>query len=302
MHGVAEEMFIHVGLQKTATTTLQEYLFRRHPQIAYLGRPYTDTEVETLIKAIYLHDSIEYDPGRWRDVARRRILPLRGRGRVVGLSEEFLTGSIGADRGLIAYRLRDIMGPARIVITIREQVGALESEYIDTINYRPYVPYERWIADALEMPERSSLRLYDYDRLAECYESVFGPENVGVLLFEEFRTNRRAFLDRLCRFLGVDPEVGEQVLGGAHANPRKSQRMLMYRRIRSALLPSGVSLSRFVPASVNRRVQRFLRGGSGAQLRYAESYRIRLRQFYREGNARLAARYRLPLERFGYAV
>lgn len=43
------KLFIHIGYSKTATTTLQNYLFKVHDQINYLVRPYYNSKLEKVL-------------------------------------------------------------------------------------------------------------------------------------------------------------------------------------------------------------------------------------------------------------
>jgi hypothetical protein len=296
------QAFVHIGLQKTATTTLQEHLFPRHPEIAYLGRPFADAEVGALVKAIYLHEKVEFDSGRWQRVRDAKVTPLLGGGRIVGLSDEFFSApGRHADRGVVAERLRWLLGESRVVITIRNQVDVLRSEYIDTIKYRPYEPFARWIEGGLADAAASSLRLYDYAKLAGYYASVFGRANVGLFLFEEFLRERGAFLAKLCGFLCIDPEPAQPLLAGRHENPRKSARLLRYRALRSRLLP-GVAFSRMLPRRAADSLLGFLHAGPGATIPIDEPLRRRIEEHYRDSNRTLATEYGLPLAGHGYAA
>jgi hypothetical protein len=177
----------------------------------------------------------------------------------------------------------------------------LRSEYIDTIKYRSYEPFARWIEGGLADCAVSSLRLYDYAKLARYYAAVFGRRNVGVFLFEEFLRDRGAFLDKLCGFLGIDPAGTRELLTGRHENPRKSARLLRYKAIRSRLLPD-VHLSRLMPRPAAEALLRYLHRGAPADIRIAEPLRRRIEDHYRASNRELAAEYSLALAAHGYSV
>jgi hypothetical protein len=293
--------FVHIGLQKTATTTLQEHLFCNHPDVTYVGRPYHDAEIEALVKAVYLHEKVEFDTEHWQRIRDAKITPCLGNGRIVGLSDEFLSApGHHADRGVVAERLQWLLGDCLVVITIRNQVDVLRSEYIDTIKYRPYESFSHWIESGLVNAAVSSVRLYDYTKLARYYASVFGRANVGVLLFEEFLRDSDGFLDKLCSFLGIDRDASRQLVSGKHENPRKSSRLLRYKAIRSRLLP-GVHFSRMLPRPVAGALLGYLHAGSPATVRISDAVRRRIEEHYRESNRALAMEYSLPIAAYGYA-
>ena len=294
--------FVHIGLQKTATTTFQEHFFPRHRDVAYLGRPFADNEVDALVKAVYLHDKVAFDTERWQRVRDAKIRPHFGNGRIVGLSDEFFSApGPHADRGVVAERLKWLMGDSVVLITIRNQVDILRSEYIDTIKYRPYESFTGWIEAGLANPAVSSVRLYDYAKLAGYYASVFGRANVHVMLFEQFLQSPEKFLDTLCSLLGLDRVAAQPLLSGKHENPRKSARLLAYKAVRSRLLP-GIHFSRLVPRALNARLLRYLHAGTPATIAVADTLRRKIEAQYRDSNRALAAEYGLPLEAHGYAM
>jgi len=294
--------FVHIGLQKTATTTFQEHFFGSHPDIAYLGRPFADPEIDALVKAVYLHEKVEFDSARWQQVRDAKIRPQLGRGRIVGLSDEFLSApGPHVDRGVVAERLKWLLGDCVALITIRNQVEILRSEYIDTIKYRPYQSFREWIEAGLADPAGSSLRLYDYRKLAAYYASVFGDANVRILLFEEFLRSRDAFLAKLCEALGIDAAAARPLLAGKHENPRKSSRLLRYKALRSRVLP-GVHLSRLIPGPITDVALRYLHAGRAATVEIGDTLRQRIETHYRGSNRALAAEYGLPLQAHGYAT
>jgi len=53
--------FIHIGFPKTATTTLQNHLFSKHPGIHYLGKPYRDDDLTGMIRSLVMQESTVYN-------------------------------------------------------------------------------------------------------------------------------------------------------------------------------------------------------------------------------------------------
>lgn len=292
---------LHVGLHKTGTTTLQNHLFAKHSGLDYLGRPYPDRAFGRFIADLYTQDSLDFDKNELVRVAETVVRPRLCAKRPLALSEEFLSGDTFADRGVIAGRLRRLFGEARIVLTIRNQIAITKSEYLDRCRSRLYVDFDRWICDGIEDYPLRSLRLYDYWSLAETYAGLFGRENVGIFLFEEFIGNRQGFLEKLCGFVGIEADEAARHLAGKHDNPPHSQRLLTYKKLR-ALFGTGLSFSKMVPAPVNNAAQRFLDSGRAAKVEPSSQTVRRLEDLYRASNTRLMADYGLPLEAHGYPL
>jgi hypothetical protein len=132
-------LLVHIGVPKSATTSLQFGAFPNHPDIRYLGKPYYDEDfgydgslaTAELIDSLWKQDDLEFDPG----LARRRfdsgILPRLSGNRLGVLSEEGLSHAAASDRSLTARRLAKLCEGIRcsILITVREQKQALFSRH-----------------------------------------------------------------------------------------------------------------------------------------------------------------------------
>jgi hypothetical protein len=53
------KLFLHPGIEKTATTTFQRNLFDRHSEIINIGKPWTD-ETFNLRKEIHKNDNFDF--------------------------------------------------------------------------------------------------------------------------------------------------------------------------------------------------------------------------------------------------
>lgn len=297
---MGRNLFIHIGIEKTATTTLQNHLYSKHSQIIYLGRPYADPEFGKLIEAIYLNGSLTFGYHHWREIADK-VVKMQSKGKIVGLSEEFLASWITHDCGLVANRLRELFGPSKIVITIRRQTDLLPSLYMDTIKMRPFQSFDDWLCAGLDPAHGFTFHLYDFKALADYYINLFGRENVGLFLFEEFVENKPWFIAKMSEFLGIDAIEAQRLLEGKHENPRKGQRLVLYKAFRSKLFPA-VAFSAYIPNALNQAVQRFLHGGNPARIYLSDNAREAIEKAFGESNAYLANSYHLPLAKYGYPL
>lgn len=91
-------LFVHIGYHKTGTTWLQETVFNRHPQIAYLGKAkdYPAPGVIDIFHSLYEDSdvgfSVEQNQERWQ--AALKMFPLTSSHKILGLSDEGLSGGI----------------------------------------------------------------------------------------------------------------------------------------------------------------------------------------------------------------
>ncbi len=214
--------FIHIGLQKTATTFFQENVFPILKEVLYIGRPYTQ-ENKSFNCLQYADDSI-YSEAEFRC----EIQKIQGQagGRNLLLSDELFAGYAGynfSNRGQIARRLSEIMPNAEVILFLRDQVdliSSLHNQYVksgwvdrwldETFLHSPGGGFslEKWLSGDREW--RASRRHvnhhgtfipdhFDYQKLVDMYLRYF--PKIHVFLYEEFIGNQDSCLRRLSGLL-----------------------------------------------------------------------------------------------------
>ena len=329
---------IHIGVPRTATTTLQRAVFAKHPGIHYLGKPFrrkNPTEdcrtrlPAEVITAVWSMDSLGFDAQASKRELDSAFEPNAASDRTVVLSEEALSAAGSADRRLIAERLRRLFGPSDILITIRNQDTALPSLYHHYLRKGliPQAPFETWLTSALAPKDFADnawswiIPQYRYFELYRLYRTVFPDARIKVLLYEEMVEDRAAFCRELSGFLGVDAEMTHELLNAAakqneSLSYRAVQRERSYRslewvygRLRARLFPS-LGLRTQAPAlwmlkekARERAIESSPKlSADGNPAAMSPQARDRLRACYAEDNRRLAEATGLPLERYGYPV
>jgi hypothetical protein len=206
---------VHIGFHKTATTWLQDEVFPRHGRLhPYVSGPVWD---DPFLRCIVAESDREFDARRARETYEKgleRLGTIRP-GDVVVVSAERLSGhaaSGGYDTVRIARRLHATLPEARVLMVVRSQIDMIESEYRQLVGegYRGPIS-SLWSTDAWKRVQ-FDLGHYEYDTLVREYQQLFGGENVAVFSYEGVLAHRRAFLDRLAAFVGVEPfELGDDV-------------------------------------------------------------------------------------------
>lgn len=198
-------MFVHLGYPKTATTTFQQHVFPRHPDLAYLGKlipsfRYTDPSLFGLVDALMTVDSISYNGAstlRQALASHRRADPAR---TLLVSSESFLHVT-ATDAGVVASRIQAAFAPCKVIITLREQRSLLQSFYGLHGRFGQYLfitkpeseplplplSIEQWLDLIFRAEARNLPALLHFDRVISHYRALLGPENVGVFLFEELK-------------------------------------------------------------------------------------------------------------------
>jgi hypothetical protein len=255
--------FFVVGHHKCGTSALYEML-RRHPQI------YMPDVKETWYFSPELRSI-----GKKRRVAAARpetfdqYLSLFDQAqadqRVGENSPAYLMSR------LAARRIGDVRPDARIIAILREPASFLRSFHLQCL--RNHVETEKSFAKAiaLEQARREGERiprhshrphelLYsDHVRYVEqlqSYHAVFQPEQVLVLIYEEFRRDNEATVKKVLSFLDVDDSLPIEVI---EANPSYRVRSpQLHELVRSVYMGRG-PVSRRVKAGVKSVTSRAVR-------------------------------------------
>jgi hypothetical protein len=294
----------HIGSNHAASTTLQRALFARHPDVLSLGRPSYEPEVAQAVAAIVAHchrgkagpqPDMESLQRQWR----RAVSLAAPDGQIPVFSREGLILRHlyeEPDAARLPQAIMAMTGGVRIVIVARNQLKLIESLYAHKTKIN-HLPLEEWFAS---QPERFAFG-HRFHEIADIWAGVVGEENVGVFLFEELAADSASFARRLCAFMGIDAERGATLLAGQHYNKRRTERRNAYVKLRGAL-PLGVSFGRFLPGRLRRSWRNYLESGSAVRVAIPDHWRRRLEEYYRTDNRKLATRFRLPLDAYGYPL
>lgn len=326
-------IYLHVGMPKTATTFLQARCFPY-----YKGLHYQNKDIRDLVDRIIYTNPIfldlkrtrqEFD-GLLRNMSEERLL----------ISQERLFGNMLRnyhDNVYLAGCLKVVFPNAKLIMVIRKQDELVESIYKQSLqswhhqginnflNYR-HGSFED-SGDQLGQPSLD-VKQMDLYRYVQNYVEHFGRENVFVLPYELLRHDQRAFLERLAGILNVEPIYPQS---NNHENRGYSWlscriALLLNRFVR--VEGDGSRLLQFIP---NKPFASFLDRRAADQPIYKAmkniSRRITLRHllqngldkvvyirrnllsqrkrelimaFHKESNAKLDQEFNLDLKRFGY--
>ncbi|KAA1189215.1 hypothetical protein F0M18_16200 [Pseudohalioglobus sediminis] len=319
---------IHIGMPKTATKTLQWRIFARHSGIFYLGRfdgepfqgqyqQYGACRDQTVFRIM---DEIAYRNFRHPDIATcKQLLSAylaehNAQGRVPVWSWESYSTDSRRSRQYRADNLKNLLGSARILMTIRQPLSLLESAYLQQLKrdnigagYRRGKPlFCTEINDWIRRDEHEDISNHlDYAETVRMYSRHFGRENVCVMAYESLLADANGFFDQLSQFLGVDPEETRELVRAKDDNARWSEAQLQrLREIRDSLPLSlrfrygtrkarkrmlGLN-GRGIPRKPGARARAPIEGELGAGI---------LRRV-QEDNAWLDEEFQLGLDRYGY--
>lgn len=300
--------FFHPGFPKTATTTIQDYFFARHPDIASLAQPYfqSDPEIEKLL----LEPDGYCDQNRLEELVRR-VDTAHPDAKVRVFSDE-ASVYLRELRQPIATRLHKLFPDGEVLFTLRNQLDCISSYYAAggrMLRNAPFpykgrhVTLENYLTHAMNQWGNSFLAIVDFADCIRFYEELFGKDKIHILLFEEFIRDPKEYIEQLCSILSIDSEGAFEIYSGGHSNPRPTERMARYHKFRSWLLP-GVPVRKIMPGGEKLHITltKILNKGAVHNVDIPGHWRSRLGECYRDGNRRLMEDYNLPLDQYGYPL
>lgn len=302
---MAPRVAFHVGYHKTATTWFQRVALPRHPAVhVFLA---DGSASDPFLREIIFSPDRSFRAARAREHFDRRVDELGvPDDAVVVVSEERLSGHAatgGFDTFRIAERLAEVVPDAKVFFGVREQISMIESEYLQLLQEGSLAPLD-WLINFSPRPASLpgfDLGHYEYDTLADHYAELFGKSNVRLFEFSAMTGHPQRFLDELSGFLEIEPwpALSDEELR-RRINPAVPRRLLGLRRFlnhfeRRPLNPHPVL--GFRPVWRGPLWWLAARRPSPKQGLVDEQTRTRLRQLYRDSNARLAARYGVEFPR-----
>ena len=209
---MAERVYLHVGLPKTATTYLQTILWSNRDTIEEQGvrlpgpsrrahlwasrviRGHPDATAQASARQHASWERLRADIADWHGTAL--------------ISHEFFAAASTEQ----AARMVSELEPAEVhlVLTGREPLGLFTASWQESIKNRdttPMADYAR--TESSESTAVWNWRTLDIHRVLERWSPVFPPERVHVLPLPGPEAPRREIWDRFAGLIGIDPECAD---------------------------------------------------------------------------------------------
>jgi hypothetical protein len=131
------------------------------------------------------------------------------------ISRELFTNARYVDRAVIGQHLREIFQPKGVILTIRNQYSAIQSQYrhairkekIDNSSFFDFIDSSLWFPDSGPALADWRFQQYRYGSLVSAYEKIFGARNVQILFYEDFVEKNADIVCDFSSFLGLDAEM-----------------------------------------------------------------------------------------------
>ena len=207
--------YIHIGLPKNLSTTLQRDFFTQHEDIMHLGvgvgsnvdyinpkiaaacenhfqysKKYAYHQVKNKIKQAFYEqfDAFENDASK----------------KACGISLELLSFTFTPDQIDIedkVERVYDVFGKnTKIIMIVREQFNLIESLYKEAIKIGFYGTFQEYLEYMYYSRDKNFTFDFNYNYLFDLYAKYFGKENMIVIPIEKYRHQTGALIyeDNTC--------------------------------------------------------------------------------------------------------
>ena len=311
---------LHIGLSKTATTTLQKSLFRRHPQIRYLGQ-YVPSNVSMCCESEEVYRILrpilwETDEAIAYEHARTTLMPILQQAierqqRLVASWEGLVSRSTEKNSEMLRRATR-LFGGCKILLTLRNPLTRLPSEYLENLKGHfikknnswmgraPYITFDEWLSRAEVSGHFQSM--ISYCETIQQAVQILGREQVGVFLFEELQVNPISFYSKLCRFLEIDIDQGIELTANRHLHPRRTEGEIRYLQSLNSHIISRMVISLAGNSMRRKLLERKMDGMPATSPEFPGTWREKIIQLTGPGHVWLSKMFQLPLKDFGYPL
>lgn len=202
------ELALHIGYHKTATTFLQRNVFDKSDSINYLGIPWINDSIGEYFREFKFTHDIDFNSDdfkkRFNDLRQSHILKKNAKPDLVSL-ESLHSGTewFGLQVESMANRLSSVFAPSKIILGIRNQQDYINSNYKEYIIHGGKLNFKYFLYKSFAFEGCLKPKL-EYDKIIKLYNKKFGSENVFVYLQEQLKNDRNLVLSKMSDFLSVD--------------------------------------------------------------------------------------------------
>lgn len=294
------KVYIHVGLPKTATTTLQNHFLTLMDNFNLIGQPLSNQNlsIQEIIHTITDCESIEYDESQLAKKISNHIT----QNKLILSEESFSIGSslLGrVSRLEITRRLKRLFPNAKILLTLREQKSIIKSFYLQKrkvdINFNQ--SFNQWFEyNKSIMYKQNIFNYFFYDKTIKMYEDEFGKENIKILLFEEFLSNQKKYFENIYDFL--ETRNCNYFHNIEHKNNTVTHGQILVNKL-SPILRGLISKS---PLRLKVYLKDFISSHGTVIVNMSEKQKFFVNELYKKSNLNVQKNYGLNLSKYNYNV
>lgn len=316
-------VFLHMGLPKTATTTLRNTLFSQHPGICYLldktsgqaaERSCATPEIYEALRPIFWRRAEPTDTNLVRSVLRDYSEAKGAEKPILGAWETLLIKPPEVFRALLR-EARYTMGDLHVMVTLRNPLKRLPSAYLHALSACAqngkhhsipqgslFITFDDWLAGSHRWATQHEYR-FDFEKNLRFAVDLLGRDKVGVFLMEDMVADRQAFFANIERFMGIG-NVNAEMIADKHLN--KGLTVAEFEFLQ-AIDASKVQRKQWLALSPQERrmnLKAIAQEGNVERCRVvlSDSQRELIESRSRDLNRWLVDTYGLELERHGYPL
>ena len=304
-----KKIVLHIGANKTASTTLQRCLFSQHDDLDYLGHDGPGFETYgDIVTSLTMDDDLYFPRERCVDLLKsyKNKNPQK---TLLYSDEDIMTSHFPT---VCSRRLYELFPNAEILVVVRNQMTAIPSYYANhgihlrpapSCHFKRYVSFDDWMNYCQMFMSRSPLAGFFYNKILCMYAELFGKDRIHVLFFEEFVKDKRSFVNKLCQIVNIDFESAMAMLTNAHERKRRSGREIKYLKFRNLILWNTPLLG-WLPCGdwLTKKIQKFLESGSPADVVLSDHWKAKIIEMYSEDNKGFVQNFGAEMEKYGYPM
>jgi hypothetical protein len=223
-----DSTFVHIGLAKTGTTTLQQDVFSKTPAIAYLGKNLVSEPLDQARRQLTRAPEARFDAAAVRKAFEAGRA---GRPGAALFSDEDLSVWKFLRPETMGFRIAEIFDAPRLIYVTRRVRDWVMSQYFFRLStWRPDTlgGPDRWLRVHLaELDLGSDVAEIRFTETLRLFHQAAGAPPVLVLPFELMARDIAGFLARIEAFMGLDGELVAlaPAAAGTPRKPRMDRRM-----------------------------------------------------------------------------
>jgi len=300
---------IHLGANKTASTTLQRNLFSQSNEIIYLGEDCKDYFLyKESLDSLVSDDDMYYSSLDLENIFYE-VVKDTDKSVFLYSNEDILTSRVPSQ---CARRLNTLMPEAEILLVIRNQIDAIQSFYsnhgsflknVPENYWRRYVSFDDWMKYCFNFPKYSPLDSFLYHKHLSFYKEIFPNSKIHILFFEDFVSNRKKFIEDLSKILNIDYKIATNLLFNQHERMRISSRQHRYNILRSRIL-YNVNLLKTFPflKPIHKIWNNYLLSGNKLNVVVDENWKKSLNNYYSDDNNKLIKDFSIDIGKYNYPI
>lgn len=306
---MVKEILVHVGLHKCGSTWLQKNLFvsDKYGFVAPWGSM-SHAAVTNFVEV----DPLCFDSKEVRKEFYQSLKMYDAEFKVAVVSHEALSSRPHHGKYYAPYaaeRIKSVFPEAKILFIFREQPSIIYSLYVEHIRNGGKHTFEEFIGTDREKPGWSplcKLSFFEFDRLLDMYNDIFGSVNVLALPLELLRINPEKFVGDIFSHVNLPSASLEtrKIINVGMGVATTEIFRLSNNFIRKDALGRSIPISFKVRDRISRRIEKLTPNSLQVLLKRKRLDVLdkRIGGFFGRSNKRLNSILKLDLETLGYKM